>query len=99
MLTVSAVFSDITLVQVDFGTGIDFLSGPVMEAMAIGEQYVPRVAKVAYAEAIVSGETSWVPSAMEGPWPKSLPSERSMPIFFDSSMTGQVPISLIICTK
>ena len=70
MLTVSAVFSDIAREHVDFGTGSDFSAAArrMIDSMATGVQYMPRVAKVAYALAIVSGDISWVPSAIDGTW-------------------------------
>ncbi len=53
---------------------------------------------MAYAFAIVSGDISCVPSAMEGAWSILRPSARATPIFLAMSMTGQMPMSLISCT-
>lgn len=66
--------------------------------MATGVQYIPRAAKVAYAFAIVRGDTSWVPRAIEGRCCSLPPSARPTPIFAAISVTGQTPMSLISCT-
>ncbi len=66
--------------------------------MAIGVQYMPREAKVAYPFAMVSGDISWVPRAMDGTCGILSPSARSTPIFFAIVVTGQMPMSLIIWT-
>ncbi len=48
---------------------------------------------------MVSGDTSGEPSAMAGLCSTGLPLERLMPILSAILVTGQIPMSLISCTK
>lgn len=48
---------------------------------------------------MVSGDVSCTPSVIDGTCCNGLPSARSMPIFWAIFTAGQIPISLISCTK
>ncbi len=101
MLTVSAVFSAITRSHWDFGTASALPCASVMDSRATGVQYTPRLAKVAYAFAMVSGDMPSVPSAMAGTSGSFVPSAGITPSFVVISVTGQSPSALseIISTK
>lgn len=75
---VSAVFSLIAREHEDLGTSSFLPLVSVMASMAIGVQYVPRLANAAYVEAMPSGVLSVPPSVIDG-WlsETGLPSPRS----------------------
>ncbi len=96
---VSAVSVDIARSHLDFGTASALPCASVIDSMATGVQKTPRLAKVAYALAIVSGESSAEPSAIDGASGSLEPSAGTTPSFCVISVTGQRPISPIISTK
>src|SRR5205814_6179525 len=74
--------------QLADGTGIFLPVLSVIFRMAMGAQYIPRAATVAYAAAIDSGETLTEPRVNEG----MLSAESWLP----SLLNNEVPLALVI---
>src|SRR5690606_1820754 len=78
------------------GTSSSFPSESTTLVIATGEQYSPSAAKVAYALAIVSGETSWEPSTLAGMTSMSWPVAFLTPSDFAAENTVHRSIWLTI---